>query len=105
MSECRFERTTGHRLIKNTPTHMFSGEFCKIFKNTFFEEKLTANGCLLICFMKINHLPQRDQRRQLKYLSALVLLYTSEYLCFPAASRFHVICVDQSNFKSYAIEL
>ena len=63
VSECRFERTAGHRLIKKTPTQMFSCESCKIFKRTYFEEPLTANGCLLICFMKINHLPQRDQKR------------------------------------------
>ena len=50
-----------NKLIKKTPTQVFSSEFCKIFKNTYFEERLTANGCFLIFFMKINHLPQRDQ--------------------------------------------
>ena len=88
-----------NRLIKKPPTQVFSCKFCKIFKNTYFEERLTANGCLLICFMKINPLPQRDQK-----ISALVFFYTSEYLCFPAFSRLHVICVDQSNFKSCSIE-
>ena len=27
-------------LQKETPTHMFSSEYCKIFKNTYFEEHL-----------------------------------------------------------------
>ena len=51
-----------NRMIKKTLTQVFSCEFCKIFKNTYFDERLTANGCLLIYFMKINHLPQRDQK-------------------------------------------
>ena len=63
VSEYRFERTASHRLIKKNPTQVFSCEFGKIFKNTCFEERLTANGYLLICFMKINHLPQIDQKR------------------------------------------
>ena len=52
-----------NRLIKKNPTQVFSCEFCKIFKNTYFEEPLTANGFLLICFIKITHLPQRYQKR------------------------------------------
>ena len=41
------------------------------------------NGCLLICFMKINNLPQRDKKRlNLKYLSPLVLSY-QQMLLFP----------------------
>ena len=42
---------------------MFTCKFRKNFKSTYFEEQLTSNGCLLICFMKIKHLPERDQKR------------------------------------------
>ena len=28
------------RLLKKTPTQMFSSEYCEIFKNTYFEEYL-----------------------------------------------------------------
>ena len=41
---------------------MFFCEFCKIFKNTYFEQRLTATGCLLICFMKINHWPKEIRK-------------------------------------------
>ena len=41
-----------NRLIKKPSTQVFSCEFCKTFKITYFQEWLTANGCLLICFMK-----------------------------------------------------
>ena len=84
------------RLIKKPPTQVFSCEFCKIFKNTYLEEWLTVNDCLLICFMKI----RKDKKRwQLKYLSALVLLYTSQYLCLRAAPRFQISNLVRSNNK------
>ena len=31
-------------LLKETPTQVFSCEYCKIFKNTYFEENPGATG-------------------------------------------------------------
>ena len=33
--------------IKNTPTQVFSSEYCEIFKNTYFEEHLLSEQLLL----------------------------------------------------------
>ena len=34
-----------HLTEKETPTQMFSSEYCKIFKNTYFEEHLLMVAC------------------------------------------------------------
>ena len=33
--------------MKENVTHVFSGEFCKIFKNTYFEEPLRTNASII----------------------------------------------------------
>ena len=36
---------------KETTTHVFSSEFCKIFKNTFFTEHLQTTASDIISFL------------------------------------------------------
>ena len=35
-------------LLKNTPTQLFSCEFCEIFKNTYFEEHLRTTASFIL---------------------------------------------------------
>ena len=105
MSECSFERTEGHRLIKKTPTQLFFGEFCKILKNIYFEERLTVNGCLLMFYENKPTAPKRSEKITAELFVSCGFVVHQRNLWFPAASNFHVIGVDQSNFKPYAIEL
>ena len=65
VSESHFERTGSCRLVKKTPTQVFTYSFAKILRTPILKNDL---------------LPM-------------------------TASRFHVICVDQSNFKYCAMEL
>ena len=46
--------------VKETVTHVFSGEFCKIFKNTYFEEHLRTNASII-------NTSRLLQRRQIKF--------------------------------------
>ena len=93
---------------------MFSSEFCKIFKNTDFEE-LSANGYIVTYFMKINHLIGAVIRKDSSNVSVCFGVIVPEKICTCSkylnktlifqALRFHVICIDQSNFKFCVIEL
>ena len=70
---------------------MFSCEFCENSKNIFFYR--TPPVADSVCFIKMNHLLDRDKKReQLEYLLTFVLLYTSEN-----APCFHLTYIDQSD--------
>ena len=60
VSESRFEKSRAPLVdLRETDTQVFSCEFYKIFKNTYFKELLRmAAYC-----SKINHLPRRDKKR------------------------------------------
>ena len=91
---------------------MFSCEFCEVFNNTYFEELLGIAAYNIICFMKISHLlPQVYGKIKAEvFVSFGVVVPVSIYAFsnksdFPVALHFHLICIDESNFKFCAIEL
>ena len=57
--------------IKEAPTQVFSGEYCKIFKNTFFTEHLQ------LLFKKIRTFPGKHQWWRLN--TFIFLISTTEY--------------------------
>ena len=86
-----------------TPRQVFSWEFCKIFKKTYFEE-LLRTAVYYSVLWKWTASTKGIRKDNSWSFCQLWYCCTSEYLCFPAPLRFHAICADQSTSKFCAIK-
>ena len=70
-----FRKVAGLRLAKKeTPTQVFSCEFCEIFKNTFFTEHLWTTASVWINSKKIFIIKRRQKYS--KYHTSVLLTFT-----------------------------
>ena len=66
---------------------------------------MAQNYTIIICFVKINHLPRRITANKEKVAAGVFDSFCVAVCDLPITFSFHVSCIVQSNFESFAIEL
>ena len=95
---CRnLKRKWGAVWLKETQTLVIAVSFALLLRTSILKKFCEWVLTIIICFMKINNLSHKNKKRHqwIFVLAQTNLILFSRFI----ALCFHVICIDQSNFK------